>query len=195
MNHFFPKDRRLLRLTTAAVGAALWGMLLIGFYALVHGPLQRLEESQVRRIDELQILLHDNENVHISHRTLRATLTEMQEQIDAVRRRIPTDSLEAIFLSDATSIAKQEGLQIEDFRRLAVENLADYSEVSVVVHGRGTYASICRFLHRVSQLDRLSTVRRLAIASDSAQPYPFEVVYSLQFGMRAANAQDGGAPR
>jgi Tfp pilus assembly protein PilO len=190
MNSLFPKDRRFLRLTTASVGAALWGALLLGYYGFVYCPLRDHQSSQRVRIEELQTLLRNNANVHTAHRELRGTVTELEEQIAAVRRRIPNEPLEATFLSDATSVAEQEQLQIENFRRLAIDTFPDYSEVDVVINGRGSYASICRFMHRVSQLDRLSTVRRLTIESNNttAPHYPFEVVYSLQFGMQSAIA-------
>jgi Tfp pilus assembly protein PilO len=164
---------------------------------LVHCPLAHLEAQQQLHVDELQTLLLENANVHSTHRELRETVTTLDSQIAAVRRRIPNEPLEATFLSDATSIAQEEELLIDNFRRLSIERLPEYSEVDVVISGRGSYAGICRFIDRVSQLARLSTVRRCSIKTDvSATSYPFEVVYSLQFAMQSAKqpAAEGASP-
>lgn len=185
MNALFPKDRRWLRLATASAGAALWGTMLLGFYGLVYSPLQRREATAHNRIVELQTLLYRDANIHRAHRELQATVAHLESQIASVRQRIPIDPLEATFLGDATSIAEQERIAIDNFRRESLEHFPEYSQVEVVISGRGSFASICSFLHRVSQLERLSTVRQMSInSSGSNGSYPFEVVYSLQFGMQ-----------
>ena len=197
MTSLFKNDRQLLRVSVAAVGAALWGGMLLGYYSCVYVPLHAREHAQQARIEELRDLLQDNVNVHTTHQELRATVEELEAQIATIRRRIPAEPLEATFLSEATSIAHEEQLQIDDFSRLSIGTFPNYSEVDVVLQGEGSYASICRFVHRVSQLDRLSTVRQLSIESDlDENRYPFEVVYSLQFAMASAmdNATNGEAP-
>ncbi len=197
MTSVFINDRQLLRASFAAIGAALWGGMLLGYYGCVYSPLHAREDAQQARIGELRNLLQNNVNVHTTHHELRAAVEELEGQIATIRRRIPDEPLEATFLSEATSIAHEEQLRIDDFGRLSIETFPNYSEVDVVLQGEGSYTSICRFVHRVSQLDRLSTVRQLSIESDlDENRYPFEVVYSLQFAMTSAidNATNGEAP-
>ncbi len=180
-----PKDRHLLRLLSTSVGAVLWGSLLLGYYALFHVPLHRHEDEQLARIADLRVLLHNNTNVHTSHRTLREAMHKLQNQITEVRQRIPGSPLEGEFLSEATRLALEEQIIIETFHRQNMTTFSDYSEVDVVLQGRGSYASICRFLFRVSELDRMSTVRSMTIERDGAEDsYPFKVVYSLQYGIK-----------
>ena len=180
-----PKDRHLLRLLSTSVGAVLWGSMLLGYYALFHVPLHRHEDEQLAKIADLQVLLHNSSNVHTTHRTLREAMNSLQNQITEVRRRIPNSPLEGEFLSDATRLALEEHISIETFHRQNMTSFSDYSEVDVVLQGRGSYASICRFLFRVTELDRMSTVRSMTIERDAVEDmYPFKVVYSLQFGIK-----------
>ena len=152
MNSLFPNNRRLLRISVAVAGGALWGMILLGYYSLVHCPIELRGEAQRDRINKLQVELNDNSNVYATNRKLKSTLGDLQEQIDTIRRRVPNEPLEAQFLSDATTIAEEERLDIIDFHRQAIDNFADYSEVEVVIRGQGSYDSICRFLDRVNKL-------------------------------------------
>lgn len=187
MSMSLPNNRHFVRLTTTTVGAVVWVALLAGFYVLVHCPLHSREKQQEERIEHLQKLLAIDSNVHTAHRELRKRVEELNAKIDTIRRRIPVRPLEETFLSHTTDIAKEERLAIGNFRREDSKDFPDYSEVDVVISGQGSYGSICRFLHRVSQLERLSTVRKLSIESDADDGnYPFEVIYSLQFGMQTA---------
>ena len=185
MSSLISNNRHLIRITTTSMGAVIWIALLVGFYVMVHKPLHSREQHQEQRIAHLQKLLAIDGNVHAAHRDLRLRAVELNSQISTIRNRIPVSPLEETFLSNTNNIAKEEQLAIGNFRRDKTKSFPDYSEVDVVISGHGTYASICRFLYRVSQLERLSTVRQLSIESDSANPeYPFEVIYSLQFGMQ-----------
>ncbi|QDU54770.1 type 4a pilus biogenesis protein PilO [Aeoliella mucimassa] len=180
-----PDDRRMLRLLTTSIGAAVWGVLVLGYYGLYHVPLHNRESEHRERIANLSVLLNDNTNVHAMHRQLRETKTHLEDQIAGIRRRIPISPLEAQFLSETTKLASQHRVIIDNFRRQEIASFKDYSEVDVVISGRGSYSSVCQFLHGVNQLERLSTVRSMSLKrSDVEGVYPFEVVYSLQFGIQ-----------
>lgn len=184
MSSSIHNNRHLIRLSTMSIGAAICVALLVGFYILVHRPLNSREQNQKQRIAHLQQLLAVDSNVHAAHRQLRREADELNAQIATIRERIPVSPLEETFLSHTNNIAKEEQLAIGNFRRAKTKDFPDYSEVDVVISGQGSYASICRFLYRVSRLERLSTVRQLSIESNpGSNEYPFEVIYSLQFGM------------
>ncbi len=171
----------------ALVGGALWGMMLLGYYGLVHRPLVSSSSARQVRINTLERQLQGHTNVQASHQQLQAKLRELRSQIDTIRRRVPDHSLVAEFLSDATRIAQEGQLAIHHYRRNATHQFDDYSEVEVMIQGHGSYESICRFLHQVNQLDRLSTIRQMEIElSTDSNRYPFEVHYALQFGMKTA---------
>jgi len=189
MTHLFSQDRRVLRLAVALVAGALWGGMLLAFFGLVQKPLYQRQAWQRQRIEELETSLQDLANVYTAHEELAQTLDGLQSQIATIRRRVPADALEATFLSVATAIAEEEQLDIDNFRRIAITNFDEYSEAKVEISGAGHYAGICRFLDRVSSLERLSTVRQMSVQSSrDTNAYPFDVVFALQFGMQTKSS-------
>lgn len=182
MDWMFPQDRRLLRLTTAAVGGALLGAMVLGFYTFVHCPLHAKADWQRHRIDYLEKELSYTSAVNKAHRKLTAGLEDLHEQIKTVHRRVPDGPFEAEFLSSVTAIATRQGVEIKNFRHTDEVEFDEYSELVVSISGVGGFENVCRFLDQVNSLDRLSTVRRLSIRStDDKNLYPVEVTYALQF--------------
>lgn len=191
MNSQLPLDRRVLRLLLTTGGAVAWGLMLGGFYLGVHGTLRQRHEAQHGRIEALEVLLRDHAQVHAQHRRLTGKLQGLNSQIETIRRRVPSTPMEADFLSTASTIAEEERVAIQDFRRESTLEYEDYSEATVVIRGTGSYASLCRFLDRIGKLERVSTVRKMSLKSgvrDSG--YPFEVTYALQFRMQTGGDDD-----
>ncbi len=153
------------------------GIALFAEFA-VFRPIDDQTAANIHEARQLQTFLRDKDRVRSEHARLAKELAVARGQAATLQARIPDEPREADFLAQASKLAGQIGLQIQDYRPSAISSKQSYSTVRVDLICQGGYASICSFLDRLSKLPRHSTVTRLRIDANRNRP-----VYSVQISV------------
>jgi len=191
MNDKTQKEERLRGWSLHAGGAAVVGLVIVGFALTVYFPIASQHEGHVQRIEQLDQLLGQSRNVQKDHRRLRAELAAMQEAVASTRSRLPQEALEAEFVIKASKLAKKAGLQVIDYRQQPASTHATHSKTEVRFNCRGSYASVCHFLKGVSQLARLTKISKLDMQSATdSESYPFQVTFDLYYGVHSFDTKE-----
>jgi len=154
------------------------------FYALLYQPLVHKQEDHRLRSDQLSSLINQSRGVQRDHRQLRKQFNTLQEKIAATRHRLPSESLEAEFVSQIGDVAESMDLRILDYQQVAAQEAPSHSKTEVQFRCNGSFASICHFFHEVSQFARITKISAFDIQSDlNSNHYPFRVTFVLYYGV------------
>jgi Tfp pilus assembly protein PilO len=165
-------------------------------YSLVHAPSIEVIASTSAKIVELEMLIQNAPVMREQHRKVTDKLTEVTTRIAQVQGRVPRDAGAGQFLKEVTALATEEQLAIKDFTPDKPQERNGYAEMQVTLKGAGSYASICKFLGRLSQIKRLSKVKDLQLsAGDDASAYPMTATLVIYFGLRGKEAAPAKPPQ
>ncbi|MCA9270072.1 MAG: type 4a pilus biogenesis protein PilO [Planctomycetales bacterium] len=168
-------------------GGAL--LLVVGcavFYFAVHRPLASDIAEHTQRVDQLAALLEQSTDACQRCAESRKQLQTLQDDLAAVRARVPQKSDSESFLAAVADAAVAEGLQLIDYRRMREVSFATHSQVELNLRCIADYDGLCRFLARIDSMDRLTRVTQLNIKSLSGyQKYPVEIRLVLFHGLHA----------
>jgi Tfp pilus assembly protein PilO len=130
------------------------------------------------------------------HRKSTDRLEEVTTRIAQLQARVPRDADAGAFLKEVTRVASEEQLAIKDFTPDKPVERNGYAEMQVTLKGAGSYASICRFVDRLSKLERLSKVKDLTLSAEGdASEYPMTARLVIYFGLRGKEAAEAKPPQ
>jgi len=165
-------------------------------HSFVHAPSIDAIANTSARIGELKL---SNQNAAImreQHHKVTDKLSEVTTRIADVQARVPRDADASEFLKQVTQLASAEQLAIKDFTPEKPENRNGYAEMQITLKGTGSYASICRFVDRLSKLKRLSKVKDLVLSAEGdASEYPMTATLVIYFGLRGKEAGPEKSPQ
>jgi Tfp pilus assembly protein PilO len=164
-------------------------------YSFVHAPSVDTVADISSQIMELKLLIQNAPIMREQHRTVSEKLDEVTTRIAKVQARVPRDPDAGQFLKDVTALATEEQFAIKDFTPDKPLERNGYAEMQVVLKGSGSYASICRFVDRLSKLKRLSKVKDLTLSAEGdASEYPMTATLVIYFGLRGKDASVAKPP-
>jgi len=164
-------------------------------YSFLHAPAVGARTEIASRIEELRLSLQNAPLARQQHQNVSQKLHAVKTRITAIQRRVPREPNAGEFLKEVTQLAAAHHVTIKDFQPEKPEARSGYAEMQVTLKGSGSYASICTFLERLSNLTRLSKVKNLTLsATDSAEEYPMTATLLIFFGLQS-NSDAGNAPR
>lgn len=154
-------------------------------YSLVHAPILQDTERTAEKIDELTLSAQNAKAIREQHQKVSERLATAKERIATVQERVPQEEDSGQFYNEVSRIAIEEKLSIKEYAPGKRTTNQGYAQVEVTFTGRGTYASICTFLDRLSNLKRLSKLQNLTLsASGNATEYPVAATLIIYFGLR-----------
>lgn len=184
-----PRQPRLPNLSEAGLHAvALAGTLALCAmaYAAVYRPLADWRGEVARRADLVKEKLAEGPAIRQRHAERTRELQELLASVEEVNRRVPDKPSEGEFLGDLSRLAREHGVEINDFRRGKVATAATHSVVSISITGEASHAGLCELVASVSQLPRLASLNEMRVRSEpGAERYPVELGYSLYYGLGA----------
>lgn len=158
-------------------------------YSLLHAPSVLAVASTSAKIMELEKLIENAPLMRQQHRQVAQKLQEVTTRIAKVQARVPRDADAGEFLKEVTQLASEEQFAIKGFTPDKPRQHHGYAELHVMLKGSGSYASICRFLDRLSKLERLSKVKDLTLSAEGdASEYPMTATLVIYFGLRGKEA-------
>jgi Tfp pilus assembly protein PilO len=165
-------------------------------YSFLHAPLLETIASTTARIVELKLLNQNAPITRVQHQKVSEKLNEVTTRIAEVQGRVPRDADAGSFLKEVTQLASEEQFAIKDFTPDKPQDRNGYAEMHVTLKGAGSYASICRFVDRLSKLKRLSKVKDLTLSAEGdASEYPMTATLIIYFGLRGKEAEPAKPPQ
>lgn len=152
---------------------------------IIYQPTLRERARLADELESLESLAAQSDEIMATNKRLREDLARMESQLTSMLERIPESPREADFLAQISELADDVGLQIVDYRPGTISELSKYNRMQVNLTSRGSYASICRFLNRLSRMSRLCRVTKLVIdAKQQEPPYRVEMTLAVYFAPR-----------
>jgi Tfp pilus assembly protein PilO len=165
-------------------------------YSFVHAPSIESIASTSAKIVELEMLIQNAPVMREQHRKSSDRLQEVTTRIAELQARVPHDAAAGEFLKEVTRVASEEQFAIKDFTPDKPHDRTGYAEMQVTLKGAGSYASICRFMDRLSKLKRLSKVKDLSLSAEGdASEYPMTATLVIYFGLRGKEAAEANPPQ
>jgi len=165
-------------------------------YSFVRAPSKNAVANNSARIEELKLSIQNAPIMREQHHKVTEKLKEVTTRISDVQARVPLDADAGEFLKQVTQLASTEHLAIKDFTPEKPENRNGYAEMQITLKGAGSYASICRFLDRLSKLKRLSKVKDLSLSAEGdASEYPMSATLVIYFGLRGKEESPVKSPQ
>jgi Tfp pilus assembly protein PilO len=158
-----------LRVFDILLHAALLAPVLVGAllaHLCIFSPMHQRAEAARARLEQVEGLLQTAPAVRRQHAQLQQTLKELETRAEAVARRIPDSPEEAEFLQQIHQAAEESRVVIDDYRRGALVAGTRHSQLEVRLVGSGDYAGICRFFHRLGQLQRQTQPQNVLIRAN-----------------------------
>jgi Tfp pilus assembly protein PilO len=165
-------------------------------YSFVHAPSIERLASTTAKIVELELLIQNAPIMRVQHRKVTDKLEEVTTRISELQGRVPREAEAGVFLKEVTQLASEEQFAIKDFTPDKPQERNGYAEMQVTLKGSGSYASICRFMDRLSKLKRLSKVKDLRLSAEGdASEYPMTATLVIYFGLRGKEAGAAKPPQ
>ena len=145
----------LLCLLLAVIGA--------GFYFLLYAP--KMEELANLRNQEqsLRVKLQESRRIANDLPRFKAEYERLQQELEKALVELPNKKEIPSLLTNISTLAKEQGLEILLFRPLAEVNKGFYAEVPVDMRLLGGYHDIAMFFYEVGQLSRIVNIGNLTI--------------------------------
>ena len=147
-----------------AVGIAVTAVLVSGIIFLFIRPMDDRETELAQKAKELTASLDFEDAVQSEHELLTAKTLEAGDMTETLLERLPNVPRESEFLGQITTLAREVGLSIVDYRPGNVSEKNGYKQMTLALSSDGSYVSVCSFLHQIHQLPRLSRVLALDVA-------------------------------
>ena len=164
-------------------------------------PAHAQSEEAAVEIARLDELLKSAGEIREAAREIRRQIDEAEARGVRLAARVPTAPHEAEFLGQMTKLAHEVELEINDYRPGVARLLEKHGEMEVQFSAQGTYAALCRFLHRTEELPRLCRITRLDIkAPQTGDKTQIDMTLLIYFARELPVADpaaltSGGKPR
>ena len=152
-----PLYQRVLILV--AVAAVIVG----GYIYLLHIPAQdELHRLQAKN-GKVLIKLQESRRIANNLPRFKAEYEKMQLQLKAALKELPNKSEIPSLLSSIAGLARDNGLEIKEFKPARESVKGFYAKVPVSLKLAGTYHEMALFCQSVSNLDRIVNIENLSL--------------------------------
>lgn len=163
---------RICLLTVAVV------FLACGFWVMSRGVRQLRQIRQEN--DFLSRSLKDVALAETNLQRLNAAITEIREQMKALKERIPESAKTGEFLKQLDALMKERKIALESFQLLPVVKKKFFTRVPIRLISRGSFVNIYHLLHDLEAMNRLVDVEQITITNPDAGPAcQFEMTTSI----------------
>jgi len=158
--------------------AALTG----GHYYFIYDDQQRQLANFAKTLAKQQSVVNEKENIAQNRATYEAKLTQLQQQLDEARAKLPDNADVPQLLAQLGSRARQTGLAIESFEPQDEVNKGFYAEIPFKVKATGSYHEVAMFVDAIGKLDRIINVMNLTM--DKPKTESSKVIVSATFDVK-----------
>lgn len=171
-----------LAIAVHAAGSAVALTIVLAGYTLLGASHSCDETDCIARIEEGKRLIDQSEMLHEILELNECELFEHSQRLERLNALIPYRPESSRFLAQLAKLADSSELDIRNFRPGTPEDKETIKRIKVQLTGAGSWECICRFVHGLHSLPRLTHVSRLSIDPINAdQQYPVNMELSIFF--------------
>lgn len=163
-----PRLEKILKLPIYQRGLILLALMLAVaglFVYFLYLPLQEEYAGLVATSDSLQGKLQEDQRIADNLPVFRAEFEKMEALLASALKELPNDKEIPNLLTNISSLAKENGLEVLRFKPGAEQAKGFYAEVPVELKLAGTYHEVAMFSDAVANLPRIVNINNLALGT------------------------------
>lgn len=167
-----PRLEKILKLPTYQKALILMLMMLsiVGlFIYFLYMPLQEDYENLEKKNRSLQSKLQEDQRIADNLPTFRAEFEKMEALLESALKELPNTKEIPSLLTNISSLAKDNGLDVIRFKPGAERAKGFYAEVPVELKLSGTYHQVAMFSDAVANLPRIVNINNLVLDNPKAE--------------------------
>lgn len=141
----------------------LVALIIAGYVYFLHIPAQEELNRQITKNDKLLIKLQESRRIANNLPRFKAEYEKMQHQLQLALKELPNKSEIPSLLSNIAGLAKDNGLEIKEFKPGKEVPQGFYAKVPVSLKLAGSYHEMALFCQAVSNLDRIVNVENITL--------------------------------
>ncbi|MBW2186995.1 MAG: type 4a pilus biogenesis protein PilO [Deltaproteobacteria bacterium] len=142
---------------------AVVAIMLFGYVYLYHLPAQEELVTQRASNDKLLIKLQESRRIANNLPRFQAEYEKMLKQLELALNELPNKSEIPSLLSSIAGLARDNGLEVVEFKPVKEEPQGFYAKVPVSLKLSGSYHEMALFCEAVSMLDRIVNVENITL--------------------------------
>jgi type IV pilus assembly protein PilO len=152
-----PLYQRVLMLLLVA------GLIITGYIYFLHLPAQQELADLGAKNGKLLIKLQESRRIANNLPRFKAEYEQMKERLDLALNELPNKSEIPSLLSSIAGLARDNGLEVIEFKPVKEVPQGFYAKVPVSLKLSGSYHEMALFCEAVSMLDRIVNVENIAL--------------------------------
>lgn len=152
-----PLYQRVLMLLGASA------LIIGGYVYFFHMPAQDELSKQIAQNDMVMIQLQENRRIANNLPRFKAEYKKMQKQLELALSELPNESEIPSLLSNIAGLAKDNGLEVKEFKPGKEDPQGFYAKVPVALKLTGSYHEMALFCQAVSNLDRIVNIEDISL--------------------------------
>ncbi|OQY23979.1 MAG: hypothetical protein B6I37_04345 [Desulfobacteraceae bacterium 4572_35.2] len=152
-----PLYQRVLMLLLVA------GLIITGYIYFLHLPAQQELANLGAKNGKLLIKLQESRRIANNLPRFKAEYEQMKERLDLALNELPNKSEIPSLLSSIAGLARDNGLEVIEFKPAKEVPQGFYAKVPVSLKLSGSYHEMALFCEAVSMLDRIVNVENIAL--------------------------------
>lgn len=152
-----PRQQQYLILV--AICAVVVALFWFGFY----GPKRQELNEQLRQKETLMGRLEEDRRIAADLPRFKAEYERMEARLEAALQELPDSKEIASLLTSIADLARNNGLEVLEFKPGGEVPRDFYAEVPVALKLRGTYHEFAMFCYQVGNLPRIVNIGELKL--------------------------------
>lgn len=142
---------------------AVVGLIVVGYIYFLHAPAQQELESQKSKNSKLMIKLQESRRIANDLPRFQAEYEQMKEKLGLALHELPNESEISNLLSSIAGLARDNGLEVIEFKPGNEQPQGFYASVPVSLKLSGSYHEMALFCESVSMLDRIVNIENITL--------------------------------
>lgn len=152
-----PLYQRLLMILLVA------GLIIAGYIYFLHLPAQQVLVDQNAKNGKLLIKLQESRRIANNLPRFKAEYEQMKKRLELALNELPNKSEIPSLLSSIAGLARDNGLEVIEFKPAKEVAQGFYAKVPVSLKLSGSYHEMALFCEAVSMLDRIVNVENITL--------------------------------
>jgi type IV pilus assembly protein PilO len=140
-------------------------LIVAGYYNLSYLPLREDLDRRIAQNDRLLLKLQESRRIANNLPRFKAEYEEMQKRLELALKELPNKSEIPKLLTDISGLAKDNGLEVVEFKPENEVPQGFYAEVPVTLKLSGSYHQMALFCEAVSKLDRIVNIEGMSLSN------------------------------
>lgn len=142
---------------------AVAGLIIGGYVYFLHMPAQQELQKQNKKNSKLMVKLQENRRIANDLPRFQAEYEQMKARLGLALNELPNQSEIPRLLSSIAGLARDNGLEVIEFKPAKEKAEGFYARVPVSLKLSGSYHEMALFCEAVSRLDRIVNIENITL--------------------------------